>query len=284
MVVSSVSDLNRFPLSRYVVCVDKKMEPPSYVQNNPKFDLTPLEIPKKPGFENTLIEAVDDTNYAVVNVLKDFPEDLLNGMDKSQLLACKSMLTQQVAIIQGPPGTGKTFVSVAGLKVLIHNLGPYDPPIIVAAQTNHALDQLLNHILEFEPKVVRIGGRCDKKNEKILERTLFELRGANPDAKEIRTGLAGCFRDHKNICREIMNILAPLTDGSILSAETLLEHGILTEKHVASLKKGTKGKGPGTWGDDDDSDSQEDGSENEATTYAPEGSADIRDCKSPTIY
>ncbi|KUJ11073.1 uncharacterized protein LY89DRAFT_786727 [Mollisia scopiformis] len=40
---------------------------------------------------------------------------------------------------------------IGPLKVLVANLKANDPPIIVSAQTNHALDQLLNHIMKFEP-------------------------------------------------------------------------------------------------------------------------------------
>ena len=37
------------------------------------------------------------------------------------------------------------------------------PPILVLCQTNHALDQFLEGILEFEPRVVRIGGRSQSE-------------------------------------------------------------------------------------------------------------------------
>jgi helicase required for RNAi-mediated heterochromatin assembly 1 len=115
-----------------------------------------------------------------VNILKNFPEDLNSSMDTSQLDACHNMLTKQVAIVQGPPGTGKTFTSVAAIKVLIENLRDDDPPLIIAAQTNHALDQLLNHVMKFEGRVVRLGGRSDKENTEILKRTLYQLRTNNP--------------------------------------------------------------------------------------------------------
>jgi len=111
-----------------------------------------------------------------VDILQDFPNIPESGMDPSQLLAFRNMMNKKVAIVQGPPGTGKTFVSVSALKVMLSNLQPDEPPIIVAAQTNHALDQLLNHVLNFEPNILRLGGRCDKGNTAILERTLYELK------------------------------------------------------------------------------------------------------------
>lgn len=50
------------------------------------------------------------------------------------------MLTCRLALIQGPPGTGKTYVGLKAVKVLLDNL-PFK--IVVACQTNHALDQFL---------------------------------------------------------------------------------------------------------------------------------------------
>jgi helicase required for RNAi-mediated heterochromatin assembly 1 len=104
------------------------------------------------------------------------------------------MLTKQVAIVQGPPGTGKTFTSVAAIKILVANLRDNDPPLIIAAQTNHALDQLLNHVMKFEARVVRLGGRSDKENTEILKRTLYELRTKNPGSY--------CFLLRSSISRE----------------------------------------------------------------------------------
>ena len=37
------------------------------------------------------------------------------------------------------------------------------PPILVLCQTNHALDQFLEGILHFEPRVIRIGGRSQSE-------------------------------------------------------------------------------------------------------------------------
>ncbi len=103
-----------------------------------------------PKGDATIVNDADTDPLINVDILRPFPKNINSTMDKSQLAACQTMLTSRVAIILGPPGTGKTFVSVATLRIMIENLGPDDPPIIVAAQTNHALDQLLNHIHKFE--------------------------------------------------------------------------------------------------------------------------------------
>lgn len=168
------------------------------------------------------------------DVREDFPRDIKTGMDESQTRALQDMITKSVAIIQGPPGTGKTFVSVSTLKLMIHNLRPNDPPIIVAAQTNHALDQLLNHILKFETNIVRLGGQSAYTNTKIRERTLFELHLGNK-IKENRNTLGRCMREQSRLVEKIKKILAPLLTDDLLTPEQLLEYKIITEKQRNSF-------------------------------------------------
>ncbi|KUJ09467.1 uncharacterized protein LY89DRAFT_701455 [Mollisia scopiformis] len=233
------------PLSTTVVKLTSKSQAPAYVKENPFFDLTRLEPPRKEGFENTLVDTDDTFDLSNVDVLQNFPSYVNNGMDTSQLLACKALLTQPVSIIQGPPGTGKTFVSIAALKVLVANLKPSDPPIIVSAQTNHALDQLLNHIMKFEPNLVRLGGRSAKDNTEIRKRTLYELREANRDVQDARQGLRIAHTTYVNLCNEIEAIVHPLKNGEIMTAQILVEHGILSEAQRSSLNSTG-------WGDDED--------------------------------
>jgi helicase required for RNAi-mediated heterochromatin assembly 1 len=107
-----------------------------------------------------------------VDVVRNLPKNLGTSMGDSQMVACQSMLTKRVSISQGPLGTNKTFTSVSAPRVLIESLGP-DNQLIVVAQTNHALDQLLNHITKSEKRIIRLGGRADKDNAEILKRTLY---------------------------------------------------------------------------------------------------------------
>ena len=150
--------------------------------------------------------------------------------------ACQRMVTKKVSIVQGPPGTGKTFTSVSALRVLIENLGAESPPIIISAQTNHALDQLMNHILSFEPNVLRLGGRSDKENVEIQKRTLYTLRMTA--AKDIPTGsrdMKQAFLALDNRIAEIETSMAPLIFEEIISAETLHRHDLITDDQKDSL-------------------------------------------------
>ena len=70
-------------------------------------------------------------------------------LDDAQQLSTINALRSCLALIQGPQGTGKSFTGVAIIKTLLENrdaakLGP----IICVCYTNHALDQLLEHLVQ----------------------------------------------------------------------------------------------------------------------------------------
>jgi superfamily II DNA or RNA helicase len=88
--------------------------------------------------------------------------------------AVKVMVRNKVALVQGPPGTGKTHVAGLFARILYQNRLSFDSrPVIIVCYTNHALDQLLNHILKFTQNVVRVGGRS--KDENMAKYSLFNL-------------------------------------------------------------------------------------------------------------
>lgn len=124
---------------------------------------------------------------------------------------------------------------MAALKALISKSG--NDVIVVAAQTNHALDQLLNHILAFEENILRLGGRCSKNNEKILHRTLYELRQSTTSVPNGRQGIKFARREVENQQTAIKYILAPLLSGKILDEKTLLQYECISAKQAESLSE-----------------------------------------------
>lgn len=170
-----------------------------------------------------------------VDILQGIPDIPESGMDPSQLAAFRNMMNQKIAIVQGPPGTGKTFVSVAALKVMLSNLQRGEPPIIIAAQTNHALDQLLNHVLHFEPNIVRLGGRCDKGNIAILERTLYSLKQGDHKVPGMYQGMKDGYKLLQEQIDAITETLDPLLTSELVTAETFLEYGVISQQHYDSL-------------------------------------------------
>lgn len=226
-------------MQNHIVDMDADVKAPAYVEDNPFMNLSSLQrkdedLPRMGPSEPDPLENVD--------ALREFPKNIDCDMDESQMKACEKILTNRVAIVQGPPGTGKTFVSVSALKVMRDSLGPKDPPIVVAAQTNHALDQLLNHVLKFESNIVRLGGRCDKANEEVVARTLYNLRlnhGGAPGGKS----LSQAWKWWDEEVKKIQITLELFSTGSLISAEIFLEHNFLSEDQVKSLQNSAEWEG-----------------------------------------
>lgn len=202
------------------------VDPPDYIKLNPFVDMS-----------STLI----DEECAKRDVLNDWPSPP-TSLDSSQWNALHQIFTKRLAIVLGPPGTGKTYVSVIALKTLLSTLPSTDPPIIVAAQTNHALDQLLRHVAQFEMNYVRLGGRSTDMD--IKKRTIFELRRANP-VPTIPGGLFGPSKKRiKELAENIFKLLEPFSPGnskSLLPAALFLKLNIITQLQYDSLVKGAEG-------------------------------------------
>ena len=172
-----------------------------------------------------------------------WPIEPVPGLDSSQVSALRRILEKELAIVQGPPGTGKTHVSVIALKVLLRNKLPNDPPIIVAAHTNHAVDQLLRHISPMEPEFIRLGARTLDK-EIIEPRTLFQVKQATK-VGPVPGGMKGpALANIRRLIKEMQGLLKPLTRGTPFDVQDFKAYGILTDRQCELLQKGAE-----TWVD-----------------------------------
>ena len=211
--------IEKFPLAEHIVSLETDVQAPQYVIDDDWKELSPA--------------LSDQHQYFGVNILEEWPELPNPNLDKTQLGALRRILTKRLAVVQGPPGTGKTHVSVVALKIMRGNMSLSDPPIIVTAQTNHALDQLLRHISEFEPNFVRLGGRTVDQVV-IKPRTLFEIRKASNQGKHTAVGPA--MKARLALSVEIRKLLDPLVDGNEpLTAELLRSYGLLSQAQLDSL-------------------------------------------------
>lgn len=106
-------------------------------------------------------------------------------LDIGQAAALYDSLTREVAFTQGPPGTGKSFLGIGTVKVLVDSVPRGTRgPIIVIAQTNHALDELLEGLqAKGIEHICRFGGRS--KSSKLEPSMLKNIR-----------------RKHKESCQE----------------------------------------------------------------------------------
>jgi len=216
-----------FPLSDHICSLSPEIEPPVYVQENSVFDLSSVATdgPQKAAFEK-------------IDILNQWPSSAGDALDQTQWAAMQQILTKSLSIIQGPPGTGKTHVSKLALEILVKNRRLDDPPIIIAAQTNHALDQLLGHVSNFDPTYIRLGGRST--NAEVKQRALYEVR-----QKERIPLIPGGKLGESNArlkaqAKKIIEILEPLHQARSepFSAGVLFQLGIITDTQRHSLENG----------------------------------------------
>ncbi|ELR09946.1 hypothetical protein GMDG_04422 [Pseudogymnoascus destructans 20631-21] len=93
-------------------------------------------------------------------------------LDEAQQHAVIQALSLGLACIQGPPGTGKSYTGGALIKTLLKNRKAANlGPIICVCYTNHALDQLLEHLVsDGAEQVIRLGSRS--KSEMLQNLTI----------------------------------------------------------------------------------------------------------------
>lgn len=96
-------------------------------------------------------------------------------LDGAQQTSTINAFRRCLSLIQGPPGTGKSYTGVAIIKALLKNrdaakLGP----IICVCYTNHALDQLLEHLVkDGVEQLIRLGSRS--KSEILQDLNLHHI-------------------------------------------------------------------------------------------------------------
>ncbi|KAI1328243.1 hypothetical protein F5Y16DRAFT_409907 [Xylariaceae sp. FL0255] len=130
-------------LDKYLVDLDKSDQNADYVQNTRTMNISSL-VHHIPGSQSMPRDEVDQ-HYEILN-------------DNSQLSAVHRILTKELSIIQGPPGTGKTFTQpVRGKNV-----------IIVAAQTNHAVDQILLQLIQLGVQTIE-KNHSSQKNFRTID-------------------------------------------------------------------------------------------------------------------
>lgn len=150
-------------------------------------------------------------------------------LDPTQSAALLDSLSKGLALIQGPPGTGKSYTGEKLIEVLLQNkdhAGAELGPILCVCYTNHALDQLLEHLIDKcgVGQVIRIGSRSKSSRltgfnlhtiSKTADRTRsenFALRGiyGNLDS---HVGSLQAYLDQLETCLSKTAILAYLAEN-----------------------------------------------------------------------
>ncbi|KAF2500633.1 P-loop containing nucleoside triphosphate hydrolase protein [Lophium mytilinum] len=132
-------------------------------------------------------------------------------LDEAQADALVAALSRRLAAIQGPPGTGKSYTGVSLIKVLLANkirakLGP----ILLITYTNHALDQIMEHLNEHGvTQMIRMGSRS--KSEVLIPLNLRNVASKMEKTKEEKRQTWNIISHLKDDIRDIDNIIQKIS-------------------------------------------------------------------------
>ncbi|KAL4862437.1 P-loop containing nucleoside triphosphate hydrolase protein [Aspergillus spectabilis] len=184
---------------------------------NHSTQMPPPLYARKAGFEFWLDSILKDKSQhlsiqpANINAASHRTLGELTTLNKRQCEAVCSAASSEVCLIQGPPGTGKSFVGVQIIKAFVANkvqanLGP----ILVVCQTNHALDQFLEHLVANGiDNITRIGSQSEsellkgrnlsvlakRKRKAVEKRDLASLRSERQAIEKIIRQKVGVLQD-----------------------------------------------------------------------------------------
>ncbi|KAI0545589.1 P-loop containing nucleoside triphosphate hydrolase protein [Xylaria curta] len=231
------------PLDKYLVNLDKSDLVAKYVQESPEMNISSLvhHLPDSSTLpadivRQRLAEARESLRCHQVFDGIDGEISAYTNLDNSQLSAVHRILTKELAIIQGPPGTGKTFTSVQALQILLDSQQKRGSHvIIVAAQTNHAVDQILSQLIDLGFNTVRLGGRT--QNEEIKRYSMYNLRSRAmlPRAHRADGDYKAFEAARRKTIARIQEIVSSMFSDELIDPEALQAAGIITQKQLESL-------------------------------------------------
>ncbi|XP_072013323.1 NFX1-type zinc finger-containing protein 1-like [Amphiura filiformis] len=245
---------------KYIIDVTKEVDAPQYLQQNPTvtYDLRPLvsDVSLSDESEGSDEEDLIDSENTKVQIMKQraWPSAEDMHLDNSQLAAVQMALTKELSVIQGPPGTGKTYIGLKVVQALLYNSRVWckddhggarlndrnsqTRPLLIVCYTNHALDQFLEGILEFQKSdIVRIGGRSS--SEALKSFNLSSLKQEIRKRREVQRFIFETSRDvamSMGRCRQPMEEAQArinATRHAVLKEDTLLPY--MAPRHYSSL-------------------------------------------------
>lgn len=179
--------------------------------------LEPPAYSRRPGFTYD-ISPLTGGEALTFNPGQPFDHEKLESttlLDQAQQTSALHALSSNLALIQGPPGTGKSFTGVAIIQTLLKNRDEADlGPIICVCYTNHALDQLLESLVQGHvDKVIRIGSRSKSD---LLQK--LNLQHVAQQIETTKTERRQTWENHRALdveFIEIDNLLSLLNDSNL---------------------------------------------------------------------
>ncbi|KAI0430798.1 hypothetical protein F5Y09DRAFT_330849 [Xylaria sp. FL1042] len=205
-------------------------------------DIPPPQYATKTGFSFDLgCLAKDGTklSFSLTQHLDPLTLSSHSTLDETQSLAMINSLSRGLSLIQGPPGTGKSYTGEKIIKVLLANkekgnLGP----ILCVCYTNHALDQLLEHLLDDGVKqIIRIGSRSKSErleavNLRSVAKSADRTKSEKSSLWEIRIALRTHETTVSRSLQELENCLSRQALQAYLAEHQPLHHEALFGKSV----------------------------------------------------
>lgn len=147
----------------------------------------------KAGKEELPLEAMDHgasvvRQQNIQNFMEESKERHGASLNASQLEALTQACTRRVTLIQGPPGTGKTTTAVQIVTALVE-YRLVDAPMLVTADSNTAVDNLVKGVGKKGLGVVRVG-RPESIREDVKQ---YALDGRWKELKKADVVCATCI-------------------------------------------------------------------------------------------
>ncbi|MDP6742446.1 MAG: AAA domain-containing protein [Candidatus Thalassarchaeaceae archaeon] len=190
-------------------------------------------------------------------------------LNESQTTAFYAAMNNRLSLIQGPPGTGKTHTAVRILKGWTEQ---GTGPILAAADSNVAVDNLLEGLLKLGIKAVRVGQPVKVRaqlrgatvrariEEHPLQEEVRELIGLQENLQRRLPALKGkekglAHRDLKMGWKDIRSLEEAMAEDVLNSAEVVCStcigagHMILGNKKFSNIliDEATQAIEPATW-------------------------------------
>ncbi|KAL8876961.1 MAG: hypothetical protein Q9198_004932 [Flavoplaca austrocitrina] len=154
--------------------------------------IPPPRYADKPHFRFRLNQILNQDVDLRLSVHSAFDPKKLHqnsALDEAQSRAVVESLTRSFSLTQGPPGTGKSYTGVSIIRVLLDNrVAARIGPILCVCYTNHALDQLLEHLVSNGvSQIIRVGSRS--KSEVVSQFILSQVARSAPLTKTEKRAL-----------------------------------------------------------------------------------------------